>query len=308
MVLNHLFPVFALIVAGTLLRHSGMTTEPFLRTADRLVYYIFFPILLFWKIGAADLSALWRQGQAPVVLAVLAALAIQYVASTLFIWIAKVGRYQAGSFSQSCYRFNTYIGMAVVITAMGDRGVQLFGVLIGIVIPIINALAVTTLIWFSGTSQSPAGRARFVLKSLLTNPLILACLAGLLYAALIGGFAPFIDNALRLAASITLPLALLSIGGALTFKGVHGHLKLSAWAAGFKLVLFPLLGWWFLRLFDVSGLAFQVAMIFFALPTATSLYVLSSQLNSDTELASAAIVASTLLSFFSLSAVLTLAI
>ncbi len=136
-----------------------------------------------------------------------------------------------------------------------------------------------------------------MLKSLLTNPLILACLAGLLYAALVGSFAPFVDNALRLAAAITLPLALLSIGGALTFKGLRGHLELSLWAAGFKLVLFPILGWWFLRLFDVSGLAFRVAMIFFALPTATSLYVLSSQLNSDTKLASAAIVASTLLSF-----------
>ena len=308
MVLNHLFPVFALIVAGILMRRGKLTTEAFLKIADRLVYFIFFPILLFWKIGAADIPALWHGGQSLFCLAVLAALAVQYAASTLFIWIAKVGRYQAGSFSQSCYRFNTYIGMAVVITAMGNRGVQLFGVLIGIVIPIINVLAVTTLIWFSGTRQSPAERTRFVLKSLLTNPLILACLAGLLYATLIGRFPLFVDNALRLAASITLPLALLSIGGTLTFKGLRGHLKLSVWAAVFKLILFPLLGWWFLHLFDVSGLAFQVAMIFFALPTATSLYVLSSQLNSDTELASAAIVVSTLFSFFSLSAVLTLAI
>jgi predicted permease len=45
-------------------------------------------------------------------------------------------------------------------------------------------------------------------------------------------------------------------------------------------------------------------MVFFALPTSTALYVLSSQLNSDTELASAAIALSTLLSIFSLSAAL----
>jgi predicted permease len=308
MVLNHLFPVFALIVAGMLMHRSGVTTRSFLNTADRLVYFIFFPILLFWKIGAADIPALWRQGQSSFFLAVLAALAVQYVTSTLFIWVMRVGRFQAGSFSQSCYRFNTYIGMAVVITVMGERGVQLFGVLIGIVIPIINVLAVTTLIWFSDKRQSPTERTRFVAKSLLTNPLILACLAGLSYAALVGSFVPFIDNTLRLAASITLPLALLSIGGALTFRGLRGHLKLSMWAAVFKLVLFPILGWWFLHLFNVSGPAFQVAMIFFALPTATSLYVLSSQLNSDTELASAAIVVSTLLSFFSLSTVLTMAI
>jgi predicted permease len=45
-------------------------------------------------------------------------------------------------------------------------------------------------------------------------------------------------------------------------------------------------------------------MLFFALPTSPAIIVLSSQLNSDTEFASAAIVASTLLSFFSMSTVL----
>jgi predicted permease len=58
------------------------------------------------------------------------------------------------------------------------------------------------------------------------------------------------------------------------------------------------------RRFGVTGEALKVGMIFFALPASTAIYVLSSQLYSDTELASASIVTSTVLSFFSLSAVL----
>jgi predicted permease len=58
--------------------------------------------------------------------------------------------------------------------------------------------------------------------------------------------------------------------------------------------------------FDVTGIAFKVGMLFFAMPTSTALYVLSSQLNSDTKLASASIALSTVLSFVSLSVVLNL--
>ncbi|MFP4390384.1 MAG: AEC family transporter, partial [Desulfococcaceae bacterium] len=302
LVLNGLFPVFALLVLGRLLRRFEMTTAAFLATSDRLIYFIFFPAMLFWKIGGARTDA---GIPADLVLASVAAILTLYAVSTLYIWLA-VGNFEAGSFSQSCYRFNTYIGMAIIVNALGDEGVRLFGLLVGIVIPLINVLAVSTLIWFSGREVTGRERFRLTLRALISNPLILACLAGLLYARTINMFPSFVDRALGLASSATLPLALLSIGGALTLDNLRGHLGLSVIAAGFKLVIFPLVGYGFLRLFGVTGTAFHVGMIFFALPTSTAIYVLSSQLNSNTELASAAVVMSTLLSFVSLTLVLTL--
>jgi hypothetical protein len=71
-----------------------------------------------------------------------------------------------------------------------------------------------------------------------------------------------------------------------------------------KLLILPATGYFFLSILGVSGLPFSVAMIFFSLPTATSIYILSSQLNSDINLASAGIVLSTVLSIASLSATL----
>lgn len=302
LVLNGLFPVFAMIAAGRLLRHYNLTTEAFLGTADRLIYFIFFPAMLFWKIGSARTD----EGiPLALCLAAVAAILGLYVASTLYIRLA-VGRFEAGSFSQSCYRFNTYIGMAVIVNALGSEGVRLFGILVGIVIPLINVLAVSTLIWFSGREVTGRERLRLTLRALVSNPLILACVAGLMYARTINVFPVFVDNTLALATSVTLPLALLSVGGVLTFDTLRGYLKPAMVAAVFKLVMFPLVGYGFLRLFGVSGTAFRVGMIFFALPTSTAIYVLSSQLHSNTELASAAIVVSTLFSFASLTVVLAL--
>ncbi len=300
-ILNNLFPVFALIGLGAVLKRIHLTGEAFLKASDRLVYFIFFPAMLFWKIGSAptiDSHAIDLIGAA-----VCAVLSV-YLISALAIKLFGISSFVAGSFSQSCYRFNTYVGMAVLMNAIGENGVSRFGILIGFIIPIINVLAVSTLIWYSGLCIAPRERMRITLRALISNPLIIGCLAGMAYSWAFGEFPVFIDNTFRLAAMVALPLALLSIGGTLTLKNLKLHLNHSTVGAIVKLLVLPMVGWFFLRLFGASPLSFQVGMLFFTLPTSPAIIVLSSQLNSDTEFASAAIVLSTLLSFFSMSAVL----
>jgi len=301
MILNNLFPVFALIALGVFLKYLGLSNESFLKTSDRIVYFIFFPVMLFWKIGGASSGGQidWSFCKAGI-----CAVLILFALSTAYILLLRVSDYAAGTFSQSCYRFNTYIGIAVVMNALGEDGVRLFGILIGILIPMINVLAVSILIWFSGKNFGPGEKIRVTGKALISNPLILGCVAGILYARWVGVFPVFLENTFRLMTSATLPLAIISVGGALTFENLRGYFRLSLIASVFKLVLFPIVGYFCLRAFHVTGVAFKVSMIFFALPTSVSMYVLSSQLNSDTDLASASIMISTALSFFSLSAVL----
>jgi len=298
-VLNSLFPVFILVLLGVLLKHHGLTNDTFLRQSDRLIYYIFFPVMLFWKIGGASYGAGtidWRFN-----LVTLMVIGSMFVLSALAIRFCGVSDFQAGTFSQSCYRFNTYIGVAVILTSLGEKGVAVFGILIGLAIPIINVFAVSTLIWFSGKRLSGRGRVKMLIRALAANPLILGCLAGIVYSRLIGGFPVFINNSLSLMSMVTLPLALMSIGGALTFTGMRTHLAQASLAALLKLCILPLTGYLTYRMTGITGVEFQVGMIFFCLPASTAIYVLSSQLNSDTELASSAIVLSTVLSFASLT-------
>jgi hypothetical protein len=303
MVLNNLFPVFALILFGSLLKRWRLTDDVFLKTADRLTYYIFFPLLLFWKIGGASTALFSNPG---LYKAVVSAVFMVYVLSIIFIKFFKVPDYQAGTFSQSCYRFNSFIGVAIVLNALGEEGIKHFAILIGMIIPLINVLCVSTLNWFSEKHMPPAKRLTQTAKALISNPLILACIGGVLYANLWHGFPPFIDNALKLSSAVALPLAMLSIGGALTLSTVRDHYKMSLVSSVFKLLVLPVSGYLFLMLFGVSGLILKVGLIFFTLPTSPALYILSSQLNSDTDLASASIALSTILSFFSLSIALLL--
>ena len=302
-ILNSLFPIFILLLLGRILKKWGLTDALFLRTSDRLIYYFFFPVMLFWKIGGASFEKGidWN-----FCFASLCALLTMFVLSTLAIKIFRISTFQAGSFSQSCYRFNTYIGVAVVLNSLGAEGMKYFGIIIGFAIPLINVFAVTLLIWFSGREIDFNKRCSIAGRALVSNPLILGCLAGIAYANLVGGFPVFINNSLSLISMVALPLALISIGGSLTFAGVRGNLGLSFLAAILKLIILPGLGWMYFSLFGVTGIPFKVGLIFLSLPASTAIYVLSSQMNSDTELASSAIVLSTLLSFFALSYILLL--
>ena len=258
MIFSSLFPVFAVLLMGHLLKRFGLTNEAFLKTSDRLIYYIFFPGLLFWKIGGADTGSgiSWD-----LCLVGIIAIAVIYLVSATAIKVFRVSAYKAGTFSQSCYRFNTYIGMAIVYNALGDEGVKHFGILVGFVIPFINVLAVSTLIWYSGERIAITKRIQATLREIITNPLIIGCLTGLLYARFINTFPAFLDNAFSLSAAVALPLALLSIGGSLTMKSLKGNLKLSTVAAVIKLLLLPITGYVLLGLFQVSGVPFKVRML-----------------------------------------------
>ena len=298
LVFSSLFPVFSLLLLGRLLRQINLTNDIFLKLSDRLVYFIFFPALLFLKIGTAETGNFINWD---LCLAIVMSIAIIYIISALALKLFNISDFKAGTFSQSCYRFNTYIGMAIVFYALGEAGVQHFGILIGVAIPFINILAVSTLIWYSGRTKATGRRLSIFFKEILTNPLVLACAAGLLYARTLGSFPAYIENTLQLMSAVALPLALISIGGALTLKSLKGNLAIAGIASIIKLLFLPLVGFWILKVLQVSGLPFKVGIIFLTLPTSASIYVLSSQLNSDTELASASIVLSTILSFVSLS-------
>ena len=304
MILSSIFPVFALIILGSILKRTEFINDNFLSISDKLIYYIFFPTMLFWKIGGTSNGSEFNLN---IVFAAFSTILFIFTISTFYIIFLKVKDFDAGSFSQSCFRFNTYIGFAVIINALGEEGIRFFGIIISFSIPIINILSISLLSWFdrsSDSSNSFKKRITGMAASILKNPLIIACVSGLIFSSFSLTFPQYLDNLFKLVSTASLPLALISIGGSFTLVKLKDYLNLSIISSMFKLIFFPLSGLIFLNLFGVTGIAFKASLIFFALPTATSIYVLSSQMNSNTDLASSAIVLSTALSFISLSGVM----
>ncbi len=301
LILNNLLPIFAIISLGVILKRFEWINESFISSSDRLIYYIFFPGLLLWKIGKPTEGLGIESG---LILGVLGSVFAIFLISLVFSRLFDLTDYEVGSFSQGCYRFSSYIGMALTFSALGEDGGRTFGILIGFVIPFINVLAVTSMTYYSARISSDRSGIRLIMKAMISNPLILACIAGILYSRLSVGFPVFVENTFALMSSVTLPLALVSIGGTLTFAGYRKYLRKGLLSASLKLLVLPVIGYVTMSALGVSESAMKVAMIYFALPTSPQNYILSSQLNSDVELATSSILVSTILSIMSLSAVL----
>lgn len=302
-IINTLFPLLAMMALGYMLKRQGMTSDEFLNTLDKLVYYIFFPVMLFWKTAKSTGTEASATG---LLLAVLATVFLASLFSYVYIRKTRMPDKAAGSFFQASFRFNTYIGMAIILTVLGEESTRLFSIIIGCLIPVINVLSVAVLIWHSGRTPSVGQRLWLLLRALISNPLIIGCALGLLLSGSGYRLPAFINNFLALVASMTLPLALISMGGTLSFAGISRHWSNALAAASIKLFIIPVTGYIMLTLFSVSDTAFKTGMIYFSLPTSTAISVLSAQLNSDVELASTAVMMSTLLSFISLSVALIL--
>ncbi len=301
--INNVIPVFAIILLGAIMKRLNIVDDHYIQHSDFGLYYIFLPILIFWKIAkqSPDKSINWDLIEPTLVVVVGV-----FIASLLLAKLMRMDNRKIGAFSQSCYRFSTYLGLAIVAAIYGEEGMREFGILIGFLIPVINFMAVTSLIWYSGTAMPLVYQAKLTLKNIALNPLIIACVAGLLYSRLRLPMPPSLDNTLGLLSALALPLALLSIGASLNLALIQGHLRNSLAAAGVKLLIMPALGYLALTLTGVRGMSLVIGMIYFSLPASPTSYILSSQLNSDADLASSAFVVSTLLSLFSMSAVLVL--
>jgi malonate transporter len=300
-VLESIVPIFAVIFLGHALKRFGMIDDRFMEMSDSLLYFLFMPGLLFWKIAeqSPDKPIDWS-----VVLPAMAVIFATFLASLVYAGLAKISYGKIGSFSQSCYRFSTYLGLAVVSATYGEKGVREFGILIAFLIPFINLLAVPSLIWYSSARPAFSKELWILVRSIALNPLIVACLAGLAYSRLSIPMPHVFAATLSMTSALALPLALVSVGGSLTLEKIKFHIAESVAAAGFKLILTPLLGYLVLKWFRIPAFSFSVAMIYFGLPTSPNNHILSAQLNSDVELAKAAMVLSTLISAITLSVIL----
>ena len=194
---------------------------------------------------------------------------------------------------QCAFRFNSYIGLAVAGTLYGAPGIATMGILVGVMVPFANLAAVGMLARHGDTG---------VWRELAKNPLILATLAGV--GANLAGFAPpaVVLHFLGRLAEAAIALGLLAVGAGLRIVGAGGAATHAA--AGYllavKLVAMPATAWLLIRGFGLGGIHADIALVFAALPTASSAYILARRMGGDGERVAWLISASTLLGMLSL--------
>lgn len=156
-------PDFSIILLGLLLRLKFDYSEDFWKQAERLVFYVLFPPLLFTSISGSSLSL----GESAGFLAAgVGAMLIGVCASWCIRYLVKADPVTHASLFQCGFRFNTYIGFALALKLFGDQGFALLALLIAFWVPISNTIAVSALagavanvmqLWVSRqTALSPA--------------------------------------------------------------------------------------------------------------------------------------------------------
>lgn len=292
-----LWPLFALIIGGYALRRWDFPGDAFWPAAERLNYFILFPALLFSSLASAPLGnpALPRLALA-VLLGLGIAWALLLLGKRLRGWSA--GRF--GALTQGLLRFNTYLGLAAVGSLFGQPGLTLAALMLALMVPTVNLMSVWALTAERGVSP------RALLLPIARNPLILACLAGILVNLLGFGLPGGSERLLSLLAAASLPLGLLCVGAALRPQELRGEIPTLGWNCLLRLLGMPLLAYGVARALQLPALESSLLILFFALPTAPTAYVLTRQLGGDSHLMAGLITLQTLLAAASLTLVLAL--
>lgn len=264
-----LLPDFLLIVLGFVLCHRTALNRPVWEAAEKLVYYLLFPVLLFNSILKSPLQ--------PAQTLSLAAAAVCTVAVGVVIAFA-IGRWPGvdarlhASGAQTAFRFNSFIGLALSERLGGPQGLAWMALCIALCVPLCNVAAVWPLARHGGHSYG---------RELLRNPLILSTVAGLI-ANLAGlKFPEAVATTLQRIGLAALPLGLMATGAGLQFGRLKAGASLTAALMTVRHAVLPALAIGLTAALALPPEQRTIIVLFAALPTASSAYVLAARMGGD---------------------------
>ena len=292
-----LLPDFSLIVLGIMLRRLYHLGDHFWMGLEKLVYYVFFPALLFNAITRQNLDF---ASSAPIAMSGYVIMGSGIVLGLLARLIFTLPAMQFASLFQCAYRFNTYIALAVAGTINGPPGIAAMGLICGVTVPLANASAV----WMLARHGNIG-----LWRELLRNPLIIATVAGLAWSGLGFGVTAPIAAFLTRLSDASIALGLMSVGAALRLRGgLSAQARPAAtYLLTVKLLLLPCIALLVDKWLQLSALQADTALIFATLPVASSAYILAQRMGGDGAAVAWVISITTMLAMITIPLWLTLA-
>jgi len=281
-------PVFSMLFLGVALKRLGLIDAAFINTASALVFRGTLPTLLFLGIVKADLNT-----------ALQPALLVYFVLATLgcflLAWgwaILRCPQADRGIYTQGAFRGNNgIIGLALATSMYGDYGLSVGAVLGGVVILSYNTLSAIVLAIYSPEAKTDVWS---LTKNILSNPLIIGVLAAIPFAAWQISLPAWLLTSGEYFAQMSLPLALICIGGTLTLESLRESSGMAISSSLMKVLWLPLvatLGAWLWGFRDAD---LAILFLYFASPTAAASFVMAKAVGGNHQLAAAIIVLTTL--------------
>jgi malonate transporter len=287
-----LFPDFSLILIGYLLCRFTALNRSVWGSIDSLTYYFLFPVLLFQAVLKSPLELGATSSLIGAALCMAAgSIALSY-SLPYWPWLGKRFdlRLHAAS-AQVAFRFNSFIALALASKVAGPEGLQLIAVIIGVCVPIFNIGAV----W----PMARHAKKHFA-GELLRNPLIIGTVSGLLANLLGLSIPPWLDPTVTRIGQAALALGLMAAGAGMQFRSLQTAKTLGVLVLTIKHLATPLMAFGLARLFGLDTIQTTVLLMFSAVPTASSCYVLAARMGYNGPYVAGLVTLSTLLGMVSL--------
>lgn len=296
--LNATIPVFLVMVIGYLLKIFHVVDEHFVKTLNSFNFKIALPILLFRDIAESDFYSVWDTKY------VLYCFLVTLICITV-IWVIAglVYRNKAllGEFIQASYRSSAAVlGIAFIQNIYGDSGMAPL-MIIGTV-PLYNIAAVLILS-FTGPGAHGLDKAslKSAFKDILTNPIIIGILLGMIVSAGRISFPFIITKTIDNISGLATPLALLGLGAGFEGRKALKQLLPTSIATLIKLVLLPAIFLPIAIAMGFTGEKLVAILIMLGSPTTVSCYIMAKNMKHEGVLTSSVVVATTFLSSITLT-------
>ena len=304
--LDAVMPIMLTVAIGYLLKRIGLMKEDFAKQANKLVFRVFLPVMLFLNIYKIENLA--NIDFTYVIYAVATVLAITAIAIPLIILFTD-NKSRRGVILQAAFRSNyALIGIPLATSLYGEEGAVVATVLSAVIIPTFNILAVITLSIFSDKNEKID--AKKILLGIVKNPLIQGVVLGLcalgIRAILVELGVSFrltdvtaVYTVLGYLSSLATPLALLVLGAQFEFSAVSELKREIIFGTVLRTVAVPLIGLGVAYLFfrDIfTGAHFATFVAVFSTPIAVSSVPMAQEMDGDVTLAGQLVIFTTLAS------------
>lgn len=287
---NAIFPLCVCMALGYFLRRINMLNAGSLKTLNALSFKVFLPIYLFQNIYNTDLAAAF---DGKLLLFALAAVGLFTLLLMLVVPLLEKENSRRGVLVQAMFRSNfALFGLPVAISLCGETKVGPTSLLVGLVVPFYNVLAVVVLEFFRGKKPDPMQ----ILKGILKNPLIIASALGVVVRLLQWNLPGVMEKCVTDLGKVATPLSLVALGGDFKFADLKTYKKQLLIAVPGKLIVSPLLMVGSGILFGFRQEFLVPILIMSGAPTAVSSYPMAQQMDGDGPLAAQTVVLTSALS------------
>jgi len=293
-------PIFLITMLGSVIKHKWLTSEEFWRGLEKLLYFLLFPVMLFYNIVTADLTSgeLIR-----LIIGLMLSSGVVGLGLILYKRRYDIDASQFTSIFQGSIRYNTYIFLALGASLYGSQGMKIIAVVAAYMIIFTNAVSIlifTTYIPDPTLKESGGARLIHLVRKFGVNPLIVASLIGFIfnYAGVEFNFG--IQKTLQSLSDSALAIGVMNVGAGLKFSVDEKDFKQLSVTCIVKLLIFPLVSMVILSMMSITGMPKAIGILYSGLPCATTSYILAKQLGGDPDLMASIITATTILCVFSL--------